>query len=89
MGRILLYRRQFELAEQPLEKSLALNPNDPDNLPQIGTCMAFLGNAEKGEALFLKGLRLNPYRNIWYYPYGAFIYFVQRRYRKCIETALK
>jgi len=34
-------------------------------------------------------LRLNPYRNIWYYPYGAFIYFVQRRYGKCIETALK
>jgi len=26
----------------------------------------------------LKGnLHLNPYRNTWYYPYGAFTYFVQ------------
>ena len=89
LGRILLYRRQFELAEQHLNRSLVLNPNDPDNLPQIGTCMAFLGNAEKGEELFLKGLHLNPYRNMWYYPYGAFIYFVQRRYGQCIEIALK
>ena len=89
LGRILLYRRQFELAEQHLDRSLVLNPNDPDNLPQIGACMAFLGNAEKGEELFLKGLHLNPYRNIWYCPYGAFIYFVQRRYDQCVEIALK
>ena len=89
LGRILLYRRQFDLAEQHIDRSLALNTNDADNLAQIATCKAFLGKAEEGEQLFLKALRLNPYRNIWYYTYGSFTYFVQRRYDKCIEMALK
>jgi len=89
VGRILMYRRQFDLAEQHLDKSLALNANDADNLAQIATCKAFLGKAKEGEQLFLKALRLNPYRNIWYHPYGSFTYFVQRQYDACIELALK
>jgi tetratricopeptide (TPR) repeat protein len=89
LGRILIYRQQFDLAEQHLDRSLALNPNDADSLVQICASKAFLGKGEEAEALFLKAMRLNPYRNIWYNPYGALAYFVQRRHRACIETALK
>jgi TolB-like protein len=89
VGRILMYRRQFDLAEQHLDKSLALNANDADSLAQIATSKAFLGKAREGERLFLKALRLNPYRNIWYHPYGSFTYFVQRQYDACIQIALK
>lgn len=63
--------------------------NLSDNLAQIATCKAFLGKAKEGEQLFLKALRLNPYRNIWYHPYGSITYFVQRQYDTCIEMALK
>jgi class 3 adenylate cyclase/TolB-like protein/Tfp pilus assembly protein PilF len=89
LGRILLYRHQFDQAEQHLDNSLLLNANDADNLAQIASSKAFLGKAVEGERLFLKALRLNPYRNTWYYPYGAFTYFVQRRYDKFFDTALK
>jgi len=89
LGRILLYRHQFDQAEQHLDKSLYLNANDADNLTQIASSKAFLGKAAEGERLFLKALRLNPYRNTWYYSYGAFTYFVQRQYDKFFETALK
>lgn len=89
LGRILLYRHQYDLAEQHLDKSLTLNANDADILAQIATSKAFLGKPAVGEQLFLKALRLNPYRNIWYYPYGAFTYFVQRQYDTFIETALQ
>ena len=89
VGRILMYRRQFDLAEQHLDKSLALNANDADSLAQIATSKAFLGKARQGERLFLKALRLNPCRNIWYHPYGSFTYFVQRQYDACIQMALK
>ncbi len=34
-------------------------------------------------------MRLNPYRNTWYYPYGALTYFVQRKYGDFIALALK
>ena len=89
LGRIQLYRHHYDLAEQHLDKSLTLNPNDADILAQIATSKAFLGKAVEGEQLFLKALRLNPYRNTWYYPYGAFTYFAQRQYDDCIKTALQ
>ena len=89
LGRILLYRRRFEQAEEHLEDALALNPNDADNLVQIASCRGYLGKAQEGEHLFQKALRLNPYRNIWYYPYGAFTCFVRRRYDECLQMAMK
>ncbi len=89
LGRILLYRREFTSAQQHVNQSLALNANDTDNLVQIAICKTFLGMAEEGEVLFLKALRLNPYRKMWYYTGGAFTYFVQRKFEACIEMALK
>ena len=89
LGRILLYRHMYDQAEQHLDKSLNLNANDADTLSSIAYCKTCLGKAAEGEQLFLKALRLNPYRNTWYYPYGAFTYFFQRKYDKCLETALK
>ncbi len=89
LGRILIYRQQFDLAQQHVDQSLALNSNDADILILISTCKAFLGQAKEGEELFLKALRLNPYRSIWYYTGGAFTYFSQGDYETCIDTALK
>ena len=89
LGRILLYRRQFDLANHHLDQALSLNANDADNLVQIASCMGWLARPEDGERLFLKGLRLNPYHENWYYTYGAFPYFVQQRYDRFVETALK
>jgi TolB-like protein len=89
LGRILLYRHQFDIAEQHLNRSLDLNANDADSLIQIAISQAYLGKGEKGERLYLKAMRLNPYRNVWYYTGGAFTYFVQRQFEICIELALK
>jgi TolB-like protein/tetratricopeptide (TPR) repeat protein len=89
LGRILLYRRQFDLAEQHLNRSLSLNANDAESLVQIAIAKSLLGNGPESEQLYQKALRLNPYRGIWYHPYGAVIAFNQRRYQKCIDIALK
>lgn len=89
LGRIHIYRRQFDLAELHIERSLQLNSNDADNLVQLASCMSFLGRAAKGETLYKKALQLNPYRNLWYYQYGSFIYFVQKKFETSIDLALK
>lgn len=89
LGRVYIYRRQFEEAEYHIERSLELNSNDADNLVQLSTCLAFLGRAAEGERIFKKALRLNPYRNLWYYQYGSFTYFVQKKYKLAIDMALK
>ncbi len=89
IGRTMLYYRKFDLAEQHIDNSLALNANDADNLVQISSCKSYLGKPEQGETLFLRSLKLNPYRNIWYYTYGSVSYLIQQQYEKAIETALK
>lgn len=89
LGSILLYHRQFDQAEAHVDKSLALNANDADCLVQLSFNKTYLGKAAEGEKLFQKAMRLNPYRNIWYYPYGALTLFCQRRYDPFIEMALK
>ena len=89
IGRILMFRKEFDLAEQHLDKSILLNPCDADNLIKQASCKAFLGKPEEGEALFLKALRLNPFRNLWYFTHGAITYFVQKKFEQCIRTALK
>ncbi|MEJ2641007.1 MAG: hypothetical protein P8010_15665 [Desulfosarcinaceae bacterium] len=89
LGGILMFRRQFDLAEAHVDKSLALNANDADCLVQHAFNKTYLGKAAEGEKLYLKALRLNPYRNVWYYPYGAITLFCQRRYDAFIEMALK
>lgn len=89
LGRIYLYRRQFAEAEVHIEKSLSLNKNDADNLVQLASCLAFLGRAAEGERLFKRALLLNPYRNLWYYQYGSFVLFVQGKYERSIELALR
>lgn len=89
LGHILLYRHQFDIAEQHLNRSMDLNPNDAESLIQIAISKAYIGKGEKGEQLYLKAMRLNPYRNVWYYTGGAFTYFVQRQFEVCIELALK
>lgn len=59
LGRILLFRRQFDQAAHHLGQALSLNANDADNLVRIASSMGWLGRLEEGETLFLKGLRLN------------------------------
>lgn len=89
LGSILMYHRQFDQAEAHVDKSLALNANDADCLVQLAFNKTYLGKAAEGEKLYLKAMRLNPYRNIWYYPYGALTHFCRRRYEPFIEMALK
>jgi tetratricopeptide (TPR) repeat protein len=86
LSRILLYRRRFDQAEAHTEKSLALNANDADCLIQLAFNKTYLGKAAEGERLFLKAMRLNPFRDTWYYPYGALTF---RRYDDFIEMASK
>ena len=89
LGRIMLFRRQFDQAEQYIDRALSLNANDADILAQAASSYAWLGRAAEGEKPFRKAMRLNPYRNTWYYPYGALTHFVQQDYAAFLELALK
>lgn len=87
LGRILVYRRDFDLALKHINTALELNPNDADNLVQIASCKALLGHSDEAVVLFNKAIKLNPMHFNWYNIYGVMIYFAAEDYDNLIKLA--
>lgn len=85
LGRILLYRRQYDEAARCIERALELNPNDADVLAHAAHCRTYLGDAAAGLALSDKALRLNPRYPEWYRACAALPRFVLGRYAEAAE----
>ncbi len=89
LGRLYVYKGEWEKAEHYIRKSLRLNSNDTDNLIQIASCFVHLKYLKEAEKLYLKALKLNPVNTSWYYSYGGLLYFEMGDYEKCLEQSLK
>jgi len=89
LGRVLLYRREFERAERHLDRAEALNPNDADMLAQLALSDAYLGRPERGVERVRLAMRLNPFHDDWYFAFAAGPYMFCRRLGEAIELGLK
>lgn len=87
LGRVLLFRREFERAEQHIERSLLLNRNDADCLVQIGFSLALLGQAERGAELYERAVALNPLHQPWYLAYSFPVSFCLDRFEETLAAA--
>jgi DNA-binding SARP family transcriptional activator/Tfp pilus assembly protein PilF len=85
LGRILLYRREFELARDHLGRALALNPNDADVLAQLAGGYAYLGEPERGAAIGEDARALNPLHPQWYLPFLAVNHLLAGRLREALD----
>jgi TolB-like protein/Tfp pilus assembly protein PilF len=84
LGRIHLYRREFEKAERHLERAVALTASDADTLVWVGMGKAQLGDAEGGYALARKAMELNPSYPEWYLGGVGFTLFFQGRFDEAL-----
>jgi TolB-like protein/cytochrome c-type biogenesis protein CcmH/NrfG len=89
LGRVLLFRREFERAEQHLERALALNPNDADCLAQLAVAFTLLGRAPLGGELFERARTLNPRHDAWYWGYGAVTNFGLGNFEQVLQCAAR
>ena len=89
LGRVLLYRREYERAERHLECAEALNPNDADNLVQCALSDACLGRPERGIERAALAMRLNPFHDDWYFAFASTPHFYARNLEQAIDFALK
>jgi adenylate cyclase len=62
LSAIHLLKRQYQQAEYHEERALALNPNDPLIVSQMGEILAFTGNPVEGIQWIEKAMRLDPGR---------------------------
>lgn len=61
------FQRDNDKFEAEARRALALNPNDPEILADIGHFLAFMGEFERGLELSLKARELNPLHPGWYH----------------------
>ena len=89
LGKILLYRREYERSESYLECALQLNPNDTHCLIQIAMCFAYLGRREEAMTLVEKVFRLNPHCEAWYYAFAALPYFLGQCHHRALDLVAR
>ncbi len=84
-GHVLMWRKDLDLAEHHYLKSLSLNPNHPAITAGLGIVCGYLGDPERGIALFDRALELDPHFDAsWYWRDKGTILFMARRYEEAI-----
>jgi Tfp pilus assembly protein PilF len=61
------FKKENHLFEQEAQRALALNPNDPETLADLGRYYSFLGAFELGTELSCRAQLLNPLHPDWYF----------------------
>lgn len=74
------FRGENEQFEAEAGRALALNPNDPEILADIGHYLAFMGAFERGTELTRRAQKLNPLHPGWYYFSFARYHYNQGQY---------
>lgn len=87
LGRILIYRREFDRGAWYIDRALALAPNNAELLIQIVPALVYLGRPEEAAELAQKAMRLNPYHPNHYHAYAAFPPFVMRDFATAVAMA--
>ena len=86
VGRIQLYRREFEQASWYFDRALALCPNDAELLVQLSAAEVFMGRPAMALAHIERAMRLNPFHPNIYHCYAAFAYFGLRDFESAFAA---
>lgn len=86
LGTVHLFMKSMGLAIAHFEKSLSLNPNDPDIMAGLAEAFVYDGRPKEALELLEVALRLNPYPPDEYLWKVADAHYGLRDYRAVIET---
>jgi tetratricopeptide (TPR) repeat protein len=79
-------RNQHELAKTAIERAIALNPNDYDNLCIKGWCLALSGDPAECIDCMQKAIRVNPFAPVDCLIAMGIAEYTARHYEAAIET---
>ena len=77
----------FDESERIQRQALALNPNDPDTLAQLGWRLAFRGRWEEGLAYSERAIARTINPPGWYYDTTTIHLYLEGRYREMLASA--
>jgi TolB-like protein/Tfp pilus assembly protein PilF len=87
VGKVLLFRCEFDRASWYFDRALALCPNDAEMLIQLAVPQVYLGQPELGAELADRALRLNPFHPNYYFGYAALAHAAARNFERALEIA--
>lgn len=85
LGRILQFRGNYEAGLEEAEAAVALNPNDPDSLRDLGVVRLWSGHAEEAIAALEVSLRFDPRMGAEGLFHLGLAYYLTGRYADAIE----
>ena len=86
---VQVHRKEYELAEQAVLKSIELSPSYADGLALLAYISNWRGKAEQAEKHIKHAIELNPYHS-FDYPWNLGLsYYQQGRYEEAIAVLLK
>ena len=86
LGHVLLYSREYEVAEHHARRAVGLNPNDADGAIALGYLLVQRGHPADGLAWIEKAMRLNPFHPPWYEAQLAAALFSLRRFSEAAQA---
>jgi len=89
LGKVYLFKRQYEKAIDEGERSVALEPNDAFNILVLAEALMYTGRSEEAIALYKKALSLNPLSQSHFFQSLAAAYLLAGQYNKAIAACQK
>ena len=88
LSQVYFEQSDFDHGMAAVERSLQLNPNDPNILMYCGELLPFVGRAREGVDLLNRAFRLNPRHPDWY-NYQADPFYVTGQYEVAIALLMR
>ncbi len=86
IGKVLLYRREFEKAGWYYDRALTLSPHDPQILTEAVNGDVFLGRPELAVTHVELAMKLNPYHPNDYHASALYAYLFARDFERAVES---
>lgn len=85
LGRIEIYRRNFNQGRRHLDRVATLSPNNADALMHTALWWAFLGEDDRAARQAETAFRLNPLHDGWYYLNAGLVAFIGDRMDEAVQ----
>ena len=86
LAHVLLYIREYDVAEHHAKRAVELNPNDADGAATMGDVLVDRGYPADGLVWIEKAMRLNPFHPPWYHALHAGALYSLRRFSEAAQA---
>jgi tetratricopeptide (TPR) repeat protein len=87
LAHVCMYKRWYELALQHMQRAVAINPNNPWNMADMGLVLAYVGDPNEALDWFARARVTDPYFDApWHWRQAGLAWMVLGQYEEALDT---